>query len=428
MIADVPPGPLRDAIEPVVEMRALLPTATVSLRTERLRVVDEEGKIVVRLASETAAVRDAAGERPLPARLSVLGVRGYDAELGAVRTAIERDLGLSLAAQTLADEAVAAAGGRPGGVSSKPAIELERSERADVAAARVLAALLDAIETNLPGTLEDIDTEFLHDLRVAVRRTRSVQRQLAAVFEPGPLVHFRREFRWLQQATGPTRDLDVQLLEFDALATRLRGADADALEPLRGTLTEHRRREWERMSSALRGGRARRILAGWSALVAELGQGSPSGPEAAARPIAEITGERIARMHGKVIRLGSSIDDGSPAEALHELRKKCKELRYLLEIFGSLYSEQALKPLVKSLKRLQDTLGRHQDRAVQVELLYELRDEVAAREQGAAALMAMGGVAEELVVDQAAARAEFAERFADFAGGRLRRSAKELVE
>ena len=26
---------------------------------------------------------------------------------------------------------------------------------------------------NLPGLLDDIDTEFLHDFRVAVRRTRS---------------------------------------------------------------------------------------------------------------------------------------------------------------------------------------------------------------------------------------------------------------
>jgi len=42
----------------------------------------------------------------------------------------------------------------------------------DCAASALCLRLLDAIEANLPGTLDDRDPEFLHDLRVAVRRTR----------------------------------------------------------------------------------------------------------------------------------------------------------------------------------------------------------------------------------------------------------------
>ena len=44
---------------------------------------------------------------------------------------------------------------------------------APVAVARLLLRLLDTCESNVDGVLRDIDTEFLHDLRVAVRRTRS---------------------------------------------------------------------------------------------------------------------------------------------------------------------------------------------------------------------------------------------------------------
>ncbi len=33
--------------------------------------------------------------------------------------------------------------------------------------------------------------------------------------------------------------------------------------------------------------------------------------------------------------MGGAIDESSPAEAYHELRKKGKELRYLLELFGA---------------------------------------------------------------------------------------------
>ena len=343
-----------------------------------------------------------------------------------MRRAVEEDLGLVRAERTLADEAVLAAGGRPAGVSSKLAIELERSEPAGPAAARVLAQLQAIAEANVPGTLADLDTEFLHDLRVAVRRTRSVQRQLAPVFPARRLPRFRAEFRWLQLATGPTRDLDVELLEFDELAVRVRGHDEGALEPLRAAIAARRAREFELMKGALTSARTRRLLRDWSGLIDGLAAGTGARGEAAFAPIGELAAARILRVHRKLVRMGSVIDDDSPAESLHDLRKKGKELRYLLEIFGGMFPADTVKPLVKSLKRLQDTLGRHQDRAVQIELLHELRDEVAGQRGGAAALMAMGGLAEELVVDQAAARSEFAGRFADFAAKEQRRAVKEV--
>jgi CHAD domain-containing protein len=415
LVADLPPGPLRDALGPVLGGRAALPTATVTVRSEPMRVLDGEGKTVVRLAAEAASLRVNGHARRLDPRLSVRGVRGYDSELAAVVRAVERELALPPATRTLADEAVVAGGGRPGGTSSRLAVELEPDEPAGIAAARVLAHLLATIEANLPGTLADLDTEFLHDLRIAVRRTRSVQRQLAPVFPPAPLARFRAGFRRLQQATGPARDLDVQLLEFDELAARLQLHDPEALEPLRAALTEHREREWQLMAGALDGARMRRLLKTWPALLERLPDDSTG---LAAQPIAGIAGRRIVRVHHKLMRMGAAIDDASPAESLHELRKTGKELRYLLEIFGGLFPDDAVKPLVRSLKRLQDTLGRHQDRAVQVELLNELRDDVAARPGGAAALMAMGALAAELVADQAAARGEFADRFAGFADRR----------
>ena len=73
--------------------------------------------------------------------------------------------------------------------------------------------------------------------------------------------------------------------------------------------------------------------------------------------------------------MGGAIDASSPAEAYHELRKKGKELRYLLELFGvPLFPDEVVKPMIKSLKALQDVLGRHQDREVQTAMLRSLRD------------------------------------------------------
>ena len=221
---DLPPGDLRDLAAPIVEMRALMPIVRIHTRLEPLRVLDGDAKTVVRLVLEEPALVGAAGRRTrLRTRLHVTGVRGYDKALARVHRVLGEQLGLDAAGQSLADEAVLAAGGVPGGVSSGLKVALRPDEPADGAAAALLLRLLGTIEQNLPGTLADVDSEFLHDLRVGVRRSRSAQRQLARVFPPEPLARFRAEFRRLQQVTGPTRDLDVYLLELDDFSSALAG-------------------------------------------------------------------------------------------------------------------------------------------------------------------------------------------------------------
>jgi CHAD domain-containing protein len=72
-------------------------------------------------------------------------------------------------------------------------------------------------------------------------------------------------------------------------------------------------------------------------------------------------------------------------------------------------------PLIKSLKALQDVLGRHQDREVQIAMLRSSAEEVATLAGGGAACMAMGALVERLRLDEHAAREEFATRFAELA-------------
>ena len=86
---------------------------------------------------------------------------------------------------------------------------------AAVAIAEMLTGFAAAIEENVPGTVASIDTEFLHDLRVAVRRTRSILKLVGDVLPDGLAERFAPEFKWLGDLTTPVRDLDVYLLELD---------------------------------------------------------------------------------------------------------------------------------------------------------------------------------------------------------------------
>jgi CHAD domain-containing protein len=417
-------GALRERLEPLIEMRALEPVVRVRSRQLPLNVLDELGKVVVRLRVEEPAAVGGDGPVALPARLHVVGVLGYDGELRDVAELLTDRMGLVAATRSVQDDAVEAAGGVVGGVSSKLKLELDPALRADEAAVVILRRLLEVIELNTPGTLADADSEFLHDLRVAVRRTRALQRELRGVFAPEPLRVFRDGFKELQAITGPTRDLDVQLLEFGELAAGLPAEVAGDVAPLRRLLEDHLVVERRTMVRALRSARVRALLDNWRAYVDLLVASASDERPDAARPVGEVAGERISKVYRQMVKMGSAIDDDSPHEALHDLRKKGKELRYLLEFFSSLYPSAIVKPMVSALKGLQDVLGRFQDREVQAALLRSLGDEVAALEGGAAALMAMGVLVQRLGADQDAARSEFAESFAGFAA----ESQRKLVD
>lgn len=423
---DMPAGPLRERLTRLLEMRAAMPVARVRSRLLPVSVLDEEGKTVVRLrVEEPAAIAGADGPTPLQPRLHVIGVRGYDGELDEIRALLVTRLGLIEAKRPIQDDAVAAAGGTPGGTSSKLRVKLRPEQRADAAAVMVLTHLLATIEANLPGTLEDVDTEFLHDLRVAVRRSRALQRELHGVFEPGRLRHFRAGFKELQAVTGPTRDLDVQLLEFDELTDDLPPAIAPDVAPLRALLERRREDERARMVAELTAPRTANLLQDWAQYLDGLTTADEEQRPDAAHPVGQVAGRRITKVYKRMVRMGEAIDDASPHEALHDLRKQGKELRYLLEFFSSLYPADVHKPMVSSLKALQDVLGRFQDREVQALELRSAGDEVATLDGGAAALMAMGVLVQRLADEQQQAREEFAARFETFASPEQRKLVKQ---
>jgi CHAD domain-containing protein len=304
-------------------------------------------------------------------------------------------------------------------------IELTADLPADRAAVGLSMRLLHVIEANVPGTLADLDSEFLHDLRVAVRRTRSLQRELKSVFPPRELKRFRQEFKWLQQVTGPSRDLDVYLLEFDDFVAAVPENQQPNLEVLRELLRERRAVERAQMERDLRSDRATAVLREWPDFLERLPALPVDDRPDAVTPIGEVAARRIESVYRKMLKMGRAIGDDSPHSDLHDLRKKGKELRYLLEFFSPLFPKKVTKPLVQKLKALQNTLGRFQDREVQSDMLRGLADDMSGREGGPAALMAIGILLERLHEQQDEARAEFKERFDAFASSEERKLVKK---
>jgi CHAD domain-containing protein len=477
LMCEVPDGPVASRIGDLVAPRALLPVVTVTTAATTHRLLNQDGKTVARLQVERPVIggqrsgppappSSSMGGSALPAwgapaphsprppsplvapRLSIVEVRGYPGQARRAARLVGAAAGVTAAEVPTFAEALHALGRRPGDYSNKVDTDITAAQPASQAAATVLLRLLDTIEANVAGVLADTDTEFLHDLRVSVRRTRSALKLFgdaltgaaasgaAAVLTEEDVAFFAAEFKWVGDLTTPTRDLDVHLLDFDDTARGLNAAKPDDLEPFRTYLEQRRRKEFRALTRGLRSARLTELRNGWRARLTTIKDGNPGargttvrsgqGRQAAGGTTGTLAAERTRTAFAKVARRGAVITAESPAESLHDLRKRCKELRYALEFFAPLHDRTAQAKVVGELKRLQDCLGEFQDTEVQIGEIRALATAMlAAGEAPAVTLLAMGEVTAGLVSRQRAAREDFGRRFAAFAGidGQRRMSA-----
>jgi len=412
---DLPAGPVRDQIVKLASPRALLTMATATGTVSVTRLLNADGKTVARLVVDRSTVTRGDQAVRLPSRLTIAEVRGYPGPARKAARLLAETPGVSAVQQSAFLEALHALGRRPNDYSGGVTADITAQMPASVAVATLLLGLLDTLEQNVDGTLRDIDIEFLHDLRVAVRRTRSAIKLLGDMLPEGLAAPYAAEFKWLGDLTTPTRDLDVHLLGFDAMAAQLVGASPADLEPFRAFLTRRRAREVRRLAAGLRSARFRAVTDHWrKALLEVRDAGRPPKRRVTAEDLALA---RTARAFRRVAAQGGAITADSPPESLHNLRKRCKELRYALEFFAPLHDPVSYRKVLGDLKQLQDCLGEFQDSQVQREEIHALADAMLAeRAAPAATLLAMGEITANLARSQTEARADFAQRFTRFAG------------
>src|SRR3984957_7148253 len=146
---------------------------------------------------------------------------------------------------------------------AKVDVSIDPDQRADAAAASVLRRLLTVLADNVDGAIGGGDMEYRAQLLIAVRRRGRAQRQLSRVFPAAELPGFRSDFRWLQRATGDSRDLDVYVDEFGSLAKLLPEAVRGALEPMRDVLIEHQSAVQASLELTLRSRRTAELMDDW---------------------------------------------------------------------------------------------------------------------------------------------------------------------
>lgn len=266
---------------------------------------------------------------------------------------------------------------------------------------------LNHLEQQIPGVIEGRDDECLHQLRVSLRRSRALLKVLDKVLPPH--VQLATELKWLAQATGPLRDLDVHYADFKAwLGPAWSGPGLSVLEAIQ------LRRGQARLELAelLRDVRCRELLCDWRRFLGFL-PNNPSHRIATAVAVVPLLPRRVKKLSRRLCQRGREIGPHSPDAQLHQMRIRGKRLRYLLENFEPVFARRrCLHELVRALKDLQDVLGQHQDCVAARAAFRALADEPGV---GAGALFELGRWDRELELRQSRARAAFPARFEAFA-------------
>ena len=202
------------------------------------------------------------------------------------------------------------------------------------------------------------DPEGVHQMRVALRRLRTI----CALFRrdiPSPAFQaINSEARWLMQQLGPARDWDVFA---ETTVTRLVAAAPDIdLGGLREAVEQQRKSSYGALQTVLADLRCSRFLLSLGHLVERRGWRNEIDSEALAvlsQPMPTLADKILARLHRKALKRGAHFRQLN-IDAQHDLRIDLKKLRYAAEFFLPLYAAHApAKRYVRRLAKVQASLG-----------------------------------------------------------------------
>ena len=414
-IWDFPDSKLKEQLAPIIKMRALLKLVEIQSRSAPYRILNLDKKTVVRLVYEKIRPFGTPDTSVLATYLWLKPLKGYPKHSQRLTERCEESGFLPAKKEDIYFKALKVVKKKPGSYSSKIKIHLDPDMRSGEATKIILHSLLRVMKINEAHLKKDVDTEFLHDFRVAIRRTRSALGQIKLVLPQETTKRFKKDFAFVGKLSNQLRDLDVYLLKEDTYKKMLPAVLHDDIAPLFDFLREKRSKMLKKVISGLKSKKYVQIFHDWEVFLNNISPESSSAPNADL-PIINIARKRISKLNLKIVKDGNRILENTQDEMLHALRIECKKLRYLMEFFSNLFPREKIKILIAQLKKLQDNLGDFNDLCVQEEYLLNIAKEwPTIYQKSKKILVAIGSLIGSLDKEKKIVKDAFAKTFTEYA-------------
>jgi CHAD domain-containing protein len=230
-------------------------------------------------------------------------------------------------------------------------------QRALVALRRVFAGYLGAIDANWHAG----DADALHDLRVAIRRTRALLANAKGVIDEPTRTRFADGFGTLARATTAARDLDVLVADWPQIAALVPDSDAGDVAGIHEALCRRQAAARAEVAATLASDASAALITEWRVWLT-------ASPDFAARHAEQRITKVVRRRAHKSRRRLTRLARLDTPDARHAWRKEAKRLRYLAEAFPQSFRRK----LAPALAKAQDAVGRERDRYVQAGIIEAL--------------------------------------------------------
>lgn len=213
------------------------------------------------------------------------------------------------------------------------------------------------------GARRGEDIEYVHDMRVATRRARSVAALFGGYFRARAIRPFRRALRRTAELLGAVRDLDVALFKLRKYCKTRPETELPALEAIADVWRQQRKAAYGELIAWLNSPDYDRFIAEFDEFCRTPGAGmrrqrQRNGPPSRCK-VAHVMPSAILDRFEQIRAYDQILEEPAaspPLSQLHALRIDCKRLRYSLEPVLHLLGPEG-EELVAELKKLQDLLG-----------------------------------------------------------------------
>ena len=239
--------------------------------------------------------------------------------------------------------------------------------------AEVLRIRFEEVLQFLDAALDPSGVDAVHDIRVAIRRLRSILRDFGSVVDKRPLAELTKALKKLGSELGRVRDIDVLIEELEELEKKADGKYKEGICLIIDEMRERRAREGKELTNSITG-----------EFVLELRSRFTASIESALRQRRQFEFENVRDEGSRTIRkcldefkeLSDAFYRPYSVKKLHRLRIAGKHLRYAIELFQPQFGD-TLKPFAEGMKRMQSHLGEIHDCDVWVERMTSIADKKA---------------------------------------------------
>ncbi len=252
------------------------------------------------------------------------------------------------------------------------ALQLSPDMPTELAVRAMAIEMIDQAISHVDGIVSDIDTVFLHQFRVSVRKLRSLLSLLKKSLPLSTVEILAPELSAIAGKTSRLRDLDVFLLDKNHYREMLPDIHEAGLEELYVLVEKQRRLEKTRVARYFSSTPYQQTIVTCKAELSE----APAFPTPMSRkPVLSVAKSLLIKRYKKIQSMSARLNAESDDEDVHDIRKELKKLRYLIEFFIELLPGKRTAKLLDRLKKLQVTLGQFNDYCVQIEFLGSFSDD-----------------------------------------------------